>query len=79
EVKIQSDFLLENNPKIGTENPFISQQRLGNNMSNPEILTRALWRAADAVCFDVDSTVCMDEAIDELAKFAKKEKEVMDL
>ncbi|PRD29295.1 UNVERIFIED_CONTAM: Psph [Trichonephila clavipes] len=48
-------------------------------MTTPEILTRALWRAADAVCFDVDSTVCMDEAIDELAKFAKKEKEVMEL
>ncbi|GIY45118.1 phosphoserine phosphatase [Caerostris extrusa] len=48
-------------------------------MTTPEILTRALWRAADAVCFDVDSTVCMDEAIDELAKFANKDKEVMDL
>ncbi|XP_054717620.1 phosphoserine phosphatase-like [Uloborus diversus] len=48
-------------------------------MANSEILTRALWRAADAVCFDVDSTVCMDEAIDELAKFAGKEKEVTDL
>lgn len=48
-------------------------------MSQAEILTRALWRAADAVCFDVDSTVCMDEAIDELAKFAGKEKEVTDL
>ncbi len=30
---------------------------------------RALWRQADAVCFDVDSTVCRDEAIDELASF----------
>lgn len=48
-------------------------------MSTAEILTRALWRAADAVCFDVDSTVCMDEAIDELAKFAGKEKEVTEL
>uniref|UniRef100_A0A0B7B6V5 Phosphoserine phosphatase n=1 Tax=Arion vulgaris TaxID=1028688 RepID=A0A0B7B6V5_9EUPU len=28
-----------------------------------------LWREADAVCFDVDSTVCVDEAIDELAEF----------
>jgi len=48
-------------------------------MSAAEVLTRALWRAADAVCFDVDSTVCMDEAIDELAKFAGKEREVTDL
>ncbi|GAB1606201.1 phosphoserine phosphatase-like [Argonauta hians] len=27
------------------------------------------WLTADAVCFDVDSTVIKDEAIDELAKF----------
>ena len=30
---------------------------------------RAIWRNADAVCFDVDSTVCVDEGIDELAAF----------
>ena len=28
---------------------------------------RELWRASDAVCLDVDSTVCQDEAIDRLA------------
>lgn len=28
-----------------------------------------VWRNADAVCFDVDSTVCIDEGIDELAEF----------
>lgn len=28
-----------------------------------------MWRKADAVCFDVDSTVCLDEGIDELAEF----------
>lgn len=28
-----------------------------------------LWRSANAVCFDVDSTVCVDEGIDELADF----------
>ncbi|KAG8195553.1 hypothetical protein JTE90_002179 [Oedothorax gibbosus] len=49
------------------------------NSSSEGALVRALWRGADAVCFDVDSTVCMDEAIDELAKFANKEKEVTDL
>lgn len=27
------------------------------------------WRNAHAVCFDVDSTVCEDEGIDELAAF----------
>ncbi|KAK9845936.1 hypothetical protein WJX81_006457 [Elliptochloris bilobata] len=29
----------------------------------------ALWRSAQAVCFDVDSTLCEDESIDELAAF----------
>ncbi|XP_042894762.1 phosphoserine phosphatase-like [Parasteatoda tepidariorum] len=48
-------------------------------MSVNEARVRNLWRAADAVCFDVDSTVCMDEAIDEIAKFANKEKEVVEL
>ena len=28
-----------------------------------------LWRSADCVCFDVDSTVCPDESIDELASY----------
>lgn len=28
-----------------------------------------LWRRADAVCFDVDSTLCTDESIDELANW----------
>nr|XP_037289794.1 phosphoserine phosphatase-like [Rhipicephalus microplus] len=44
-----------------------------------ESQTRAMWRAADCVCFDVDSTVCMDEAIDELARFAGRDKEVAEL
>lgn len=30
---------------------------------------KIVWRNVDAVCFDVDSTVCRDEAIDELAEF----------
>lgn len=36
----------------------------------------ALWKAADAVCFDVDSTVIQEEGIDELAKFCGRGKEV---
>ncbi|CAF1385353.1 unnamed protein product [Rotaria sp. Silwood1] len=39
------------------------------NTSNKQELIRQLWLTADCVCFDVDSTVCMEEAIDELAKF----------
>ncbi|CAN1795903.1 Phosphoserine phosphatase, chloroplastic [Linum perenne] len=38
-----------------------------NTMPSKEVLD--LWRSADAVCFDVDSTVCLDEGIDEFADF----------
>lgn len=34
-----------------------------------QTIAKRIWRNADAVCFDVDSTVCQDEAIDELAEF----------
>lgn len=35
-----------------------------------------LWRNAEAVCFDVDSTVCIDEGIDEFAEFCGAGKAV---
>ncbi|XP_020579689.1 phosphoserine phosphatase, chloroplastic [Phalaenopsis equestris] len=35
-----------------------------------------IWRSADAVCFDVDSTVCLHEGIDELADFCGAGKAV---
>lgn len=35
-----------------------------------------VWRGANAVCFDVDSTVCIDEGIDELADFCGAGKAV---
>lgn len=38
-------------------------------VETPEQRTKRIWKNADAVAFDVDSTVCQDEAIDELAKF----------
>lgn len=37
---------------------------------------RNIWRNADAVCFDVDSTVIRNEAIDELAAFCGKADQV---
>ena len=37
---------------------------------------KALWKRANAVCFDVDSTVIDGEGIDELADFCGKGKEV---
>lgn len=42
-------------------------------------LCKQVWRDADAVCFDVDSTVCCDEAIDELARYVGKSKEVSEI
>ncbi|KAL5831343.1 hypothetical protein ACOSQ3_016774 [Xanthoceras sorbifolium] len=48
--------------------------RFENTLPSKEILE--LWRNADAVCFDVDSTVCVDEGIDELAEFCGAGKAV---
>ncbi|KAL6183015.1 PREDICTED: phosphoserine phosphatase, chloroplastic [Fragaria vesca subsp. vesca] len=48
--------------------------RSGNMLPSKEVLE--LWRNADAVCFDVDSTVCLDEGIDELAEFCGAGKAV---
>jgi len=42
-------------------------------------IVKELWRNADAVCFDVDSTVIQEEAIDEVAKFCDKGSEVQQL
>ena len=40
-----------------------------NTSTAQQEFVRELWLTADCVCFDVDSTVCVEEAIDELAKF----------
>jgi len=40
---------------------------MGSREPSQEVLDT--FRSADAVCFDVDSTVCTDEGIDELAAF----------
>ncbi|WCJ35082.1 3-phosphoserine phosphatase [Euphorbia peplus] len=56
-----------------TRSPTISMEASRspqfNNTSPPSKEVLELWRGADAVCFDVDSTVCLDEGIDELAEF----------
>ena len=41
---------------------------------SPAVL--ATWRSAKAVCFDVDSTLCTDESIDEIAAFLGVGEEV---
>ncbi|XP_042213996.1 phosphoserine phosphatase-like [Homarus americanus] len=40
---------------------------------------REIWRSTDAVCFDVDSTVIIDEGLDQLASFCGKADEVKKL
>lgn len=45
-------------------------------MNNQLNQAKNIWRKAQAICFDVDSTVIQDEAIDELAKYCGKGEEV---
>ncbi|KAL9227319.1 hypothetical protein vseg_003021 [Gypsophila vaccaria] len=45
-----------------------------NTLPSKEVLH--LWRNVEAVCFDVDSTVCIDEGIDEFAEFCGAGKAV---
>ncbi|BBN01816.1 phosphoserine phosphatase [Marchantia polymorpha subsp. ruderalis] len=47
--------------------PELDLVKAKSNIMDPGVLD--LWRNAEAVCFDVDSTVCEDEGIDELAAF----------
>lgn len=42
----------------------------------PLPVARKVWRRADAVCFDVDSTVIQEEGLDGLAEFLHKGEEV---
>ncbi|XP_035439713.1 phosphoserine phosphatase isoform X3 [Spodoptera frugiperda] len=46
------------------------------SVMSPQQSIKDLFRTADCVCFDVDSTVIKDEGIDELAKFCGKGDEV---
>ncbi|XP_026739205.1 phosphoserine phosphatase isoform X2 [Trichoplusia ni] len=49
------------------------------SVMSPQQTIKELFRTADCVCFDVDSTVIQDEGIDELAKFCGKGDEVKKL
>lgn len=57
------------NSSPGSKKPLTASSlgRFDNSLPSKEVLD--LWQKADAVCFDVDSTVCVDEGIDELAEF----------
>jgi phosphoserine phosphatase len=56
----------------------IGQRHYANSMNTNDDI-RYVWRHCDAVCFDVDSTVCQDEAIDELAEFCGVGKQVAEV
>ncbi|KAI3759248.1 hypothetical protein L6452_06919 [Arctium lappa] len=64
------------NSKVGSVKPLTasSSSRFDNTLPSREVLD--IWQKADAVCFDVDSTVCVDEGIDELAEFCGAGKSV---
>ncbi|GBP46494.1 Phosphoserine phosphatase [Eumeta japonica] len=49
------------------------------SVMSAEQSTQELFRTADCVCFDVDSTVIVEEGIDELAKFCGMGEEVKKL
>jgi len=40
---------------------------------------KLLWKNTDAVCFDVDSTVCQGEGIDDLAAYLGVGEQVAEL
>ncbi|CAH9092755.1 unnamed protein product [Cuscuta epithymum] len=74
---------MSQNPKsefsvLASIRPIEASQKnsFGNILPSKEVLD--IWQNANAVCFDVDSTVCIDEGIDELAEFCGAGKAVAD-
>ncbi|GMT23485.1 hypothetical protein PFISCL1PPCAC_14782, partial [Pristionchus fissidentatus] len=64
-------------PLLSTSPPSVSTICANSTvLSQAEQRARHIWKQADAVCFDVDSTVCKDEAIDELAVYLGVGEEV---
>lgn len=80
--KPRSALPLSSVDKLGIlQRYFYSSEKTLNSTENMNQLNQAknIWRKAEAICFDVDSTVIQDEAIDELAKFCGKGDEVEQL
>jgi len=67
-------YLKIKNKKILPQQRMVSDK--SSSKSTSEAAVRLMWQHADAVCFDIDSTVCQDEAIDELADFCGVGEEV---
>lgn len=56
----------------------------GSTLLQDEAVTRlkkaqTIWRNADAVCFDVDSTLIVEEGIDKLAELAGVGQQVAEM
>ncbi|XP_033746777.1 phosphoserine phosphatase-like isoform X2 [Pecten maximus] len=92
-ARIFANFIRDNNLSYETADHFsklckqmfpdsmIAQKdwsRRAVRMASDLASTKRVWRSADAVCFDVDSTLLRDEALDELAKFCGVGKEVQE-
>jgi len=79
--KREADYVLSTSGSFASRGPALRrstglvmalQADVGNNATASTGLPTEVvstWRNAHAVCFDVDSTVCEDEGIDELAAF----------
>lgn len=53
-----------------TCNPLLlERQLLSGTMTRTKLYVKRTWQLADAVCFDVDSTLITEEGIDGLAEF----------
>ena len=58
---------LDLDPKLSSKSTSATAIMPVKREPSPPVL--ATWRSAKAVCFDVDSTLCEDESIDEIAAF----------
>ncbi|KAG7308460.1 hypothetical protein JYU34_005667 [Plutella xylostella] len=64
---------------IGLKNTYATLKTLSLasiSVMSPQQSVQEIFRTADCVCFDVDSTVIQDEGIDEMARFCGKGEEV---
>ncbi|XP_028157409.1 phosphoserine phosphatase isoform X1 [Ostrinia furnacalis] len=71
--KHRIDLHIKNNIQLAT---LKTLSLVSISVMSPQQSVQELFRTADCVCFDVDSTVIRDEGIDELANFCGKGDEV---
>ena len=56
--------------------PRMAASARGDAVGHVSSTARDVWKRSEVVCFDVDSTVCSSEGIDDLAAFLGKGEEV---